>query len=247
MRRPLMHEGGSLEPNTLAALGVSVGIVVIACLALIVGAPSSIAVQTVPALPKATAVVSVSTPAPAPPRPAPIVSDSCPGLTNPGGRLSWVPSADAGPWATDGTVQIPALGTTAPVVRVGVDRTGQMVVPPGARQVAWLDQGGIPGRTNNMVIAGHISWAGVPGAFGGIGNLRSGDVVTVALDGHRMTFRVSWVCSFVRTSPLATRIMGYTDVPSVTLITCGGDWDPYAGTHTDRIVARAELVSDEPA
>jgi sortase (surface protein transpeptidase) len=133
------------------------------------------------------------------------------------------------------------------VVRVGVNTASQMVVPPGAGQVAWLDQGGIPGRTNNMVIAGHISWGGVPGAFGGIGGMHAGDMVFFTINNQKMTFRISWVCSFVRSSPLATRIMGYTDVPSVTLITCGGGWDSYAGTHTNRIVARGELVSTEPA
>jgi sortase (surface protein transpeptidase) len=122
-----------------------------------------------------------------------------------------------------------------------------MVVPPGARQVAWLDEGGIPGQTNNMVLAGHISWAGVPGAFERIGDLHTGDTVVFTINHKRMTFRVTWACAFVRTSALAPRIMGYTDVPSVTLITCGGGWDSYAGTHQERIAVRAELVGEQPA
>ena len=251
MRLPYPYdELGSLQPKTLAALGASVSIVIISTLALIVGAPSSIAVQATRVVkePVARAVVSVETPPPAPVHRSSFpVSDSCPGLNNPGGRIQWTPSANAGPWPTDGTVAIPALGTTAPVVRVGVGTNNQMVVPPGAHQVAWLDQGGIPGRTNNIVIAGHISWGGVPGAFGGIGGLHSGDMVFFSINGKKMTFRISWVCSFVRSSPLAAQIMGYTDAPSLTLITCGGGWDSYAGTHTNRIVARAELVSSEPA
>jgi sortase (surface protein transpeptidase) len=242
----------SMHPKTLAALGASVGIVIVAALALIVGAPSSIAVQAtrVVALPEAKASVTLETPPPAPARVLSeeyLASDSCPGLNNPGGHLRWVPSANAGPWTTDGSVAIPALGTQAPVVRVGVNSSGQMVVPPGAGQVAWLDQGGIPGQTNNLVIAGHISWGGVPGAFGGIGGLRGGDLVYFAINGQKMTFRISWVCSFVRSSPLAAQIMGYTNAPSITLITCGGGWDAAAGTHTNRIVARGELVSSEPA
>ena len=249
MRLPYPYDDlGSLQPKTLATLGASVAIVIVSSLALIIGAPRSIAVQAtrVVARPTPMAVVTLETPRPAA-QPVQPISDSCPGLNNPGGRISWIPSANAGPWATDGTVQIPALGTTAPVVRVGVGTNSQMVVPPGAGQVAWLDQGGIPGRTNNMVIAGHISWAGVPGAFGGLGNLRSGNMVFFTINHQRMTFRVTWVCSFIRSSNLAARIMGYTTVPSVTLITCGGGWDSYAGTHTNRIVARAELVSSEPA
>lgn len=166
-------------------------------------------------------------------------------MTNPGGKLQWIPSGNAGPWPTNGTVSIPRLGTAAPVVRVGVDRAGQMVVPAGARQVAWLDQGGIPGRTNNLVLAGHISWSGVPGAFKYIGSLQPGDTVDFTIDGKRMLFRVTWACSFVRSSPDAPRIMGYTETPSITLITCGGGWDAYAGTHTNRIVVRAEMIGEQ--
>ena len=45
----------------------------------------------------------------------------CPQLDNAGGRMKWVPSADAGPWPTDGKVALPSLGVEAPIVRVGVD------------------------------------------------------------------------------------------------------------------------------
>jgi sortase (surface protein transpeptidase) len=238
---------GLPQLRTFATFAASVAIVVAATLGIIIGAPTSVAVQSVRIVAKPTpkAVVTLETPRPAP---APAYrADECPQMTNPGGRIQWIPSANSGPWATDGTVTVPALGTRAPVVRVGVDPTGQMVVPPGAGKVAWLDQGGIPGRTNNMVLAGHISWSGVPGAFKHIGSLKPGDMVDFTIGGKRMVFRVTWACSFVRSSPDAPRIMGYTTVPSVTLITCGGGWDSYAGTHTNRIAVRAELVGEQPA
>jgi LPXTG-site transpeptidase (sortase) family protein len=238
-----------LQIEALGAFAGAVVFVVLAALVAILGAPHSIAVQ-------AARVVATPRPTPAA-KPAVAVlpkvvysypqADECPQMNNPGGGLAWIPSGNAGPWSTDGTVSIPALGTSAPVVRVGVDRRAQMVIPPGAGQVAWLDQGGIPGRTNNMVIAGHISWSGVPGAFQRIGNMRTGDLVYFTINGKRMTFRVVWACSFIRTTPLATRIMGFTNVPSVTLITCGGSWNSYAGTHNERIAVRAELVDTQPA
>ena len=39
-----------------------------------------------------------------------------------------------------------------------------------------------------------------------------------------------------------SRVMGYTDTPSITLISCGGVWDPSAGTHDKRVAVRGELV-----
>ena len=35
-----------------------------------------------------------------------------------------------------------------------------MEVPTNARDVAWFDQGPLPGRTNNVVLAGHIDYNG---------------------------------------------------------------------------------------
>jgi hypothetical protein len=185
----------------------------------------------------------------------------CPQLDNPGGRLSWDPSPDAGPFATNGTVVLPTqgieapivrVGVEAPIVRVGVDETGAMVVPTNARDIAWLDEGplrtdarpGAPmlGRTNNIVLAGHIDYDGVVGSFGGLQRLRPGDTVAVSMDGKVWVFEIKWSCLFDRNTPLASRIMGYTETPSVTLISCGGVWDPSAGTHDKRVAVRGELI-----
>ncbi len=193
----------------------------------------------------ATRVVASPVPSPTPePTPVPRAAPAeCAPLTNPGGGMHWAPSEDAGPWPTDGSVQMASLGVTAPIVRVGVGTSGEMVIPRTAKDVAWLDQGEFPGRTQNAVLAGHINYSRQPGSFARIGQLGEGDPIVVTMDGRRFEYRVAWVCSFDRRSPRAEQIMGYTEVPSVTLITCGGTFDRRAGTHTNRIVARAELVS----
>jgi sortase (surface protein transpeptidase) len=167
---------------------------------------------------------------------------TCTQMTNPGGRIKWEPSSNAGPWPTGGTVSLPTLGVTAPIVRVGVDTNGHMVVPGNARDVAWLDQGPIPGQTNNVVLAGHIAYSHVRGSFGGIQQLRGGDLVTIEMNGKKWQYRVVWSCLFDRNTESAQKIMGYTNVPSVTMISCGGVWDPGAGTHAKRAAVRAELV-----
>lgn len=166
----------------------------------------------------------------------------CPGLDNPGGRLTWSPSPDAGPFPTGGTVVLPTEGVQAPIVRVGVDQTGAMVVPTNARDIAWLDEGPLPGRTNNIVLAGHIDYNGVAGSFGGLQQLRPGDTVAVNMSGKLWAFQVQWSCLFDRNTPLAARIMGYTNTPSITLISCGGVWDPSAGTHDKRVAVRGTLI-----
>jgi sortase (surface protein transpeptidase) len=171
-----------------------------------------------------------------------IPSNECPQMTNPGGRLQWGTTAQQGPSATGGHIKLPTLGVLAPIVKVGIDGANKMVVPHNATDVAWLDRGGIHGYTNNVVLAGHISYSRVPGSFMRIGNLRPGDEVKMDMDGKHYTYRVTFVCLFGRETDRASQIMGYTEKPSLTLISCGGGWDAGAGTHTGRYAVRAELV-----
>jgi sortase (surface protein transpeptidase) len=183
----------------------------------------------------------------APKPPAAAVAAGCPEMNNPGGRLDWTPVSDPGPVPTNGTVTLPSLRVTAPIVRVGIDADRLMVVPSNARDVGWLDQGGIPGRTNNVVLAGHIRYSGAAGTFSRLGELQPGAFVVVSIDERHLVYRVVWNCQFERDTNLVDHIMGYTKAPSVTLISCGGVFDTAARTHTERIAVRAELVSDADA
>lgn len=171
-----------------------------------------------------------------------VPSDECPQMKNPGGRLQWGPTAQQGPSPTGGHIKLTTLGVLAPIVKVGIDGGSKMVVPHNARDVAWLDRGGIHGYTNNVVLAGHVSYSRVPGSFHRIGDLRPGDEVKMDMDGKHYTYRVTFVCLFGRNTDRAAQIMGYTETPSVTLISCGGGWDSAAGTHSGRYAVRAELV-----
>jgi sortase (surface protein transpeptidase) len=127
-------------------------------------------------------------------------------------------------------------------VKVAIDMNGEMALPRNAYQVAWLDQGPFPGDTNNGVLAGHIRWNHVDGSFGNIQKLVPGDVIVVELDGKTWEFRVTWMCLFDFDTPLAEKIMGYTNVPSVTLISCGGVYSWTSHTHNKRVAVRAELI-----
>lgn len=173
-------------------------------------------------------------------------SSECPEMDNPGG-LEWKPKSDAGPFPTNGSVHVPDIGVAAPIVKVGVGRDGTMVVPHNARDVAWLDQGPLPGKTNNIVLAGHINYSRVAGSFSRLREVSKGDRITVEMDKKHHKFRVVWNCYFDRNTAHAEQIMGKTHVPSVTLISCGGVFDRGAGTHSQRIAVRAEAITSESA
>lgn len=187
------------------------------------------------------------TPIPTPaPTPVPVVRGLDTDLDqfeNSGGRIRWIPTSNSGPFATNGKVELPTLGRSAPLVKVDVNSRGEMAVPSNARDVGWLDQGPWPGQTQNPVLAGHIAYSKKAGTFNRIQDLNPGDPVHVTMDGVRYTYRIIWVRLYDRNTPHVEKIMGYTEVPSVTLITCGGTFDRRAGTHSKRVVARAQIVT----
>lgn len=228
---------------------VAIGVATLAVTAALVGTD----VMTAASLPRIERIRAVAPPTPeakpVPARPADAVggppSDECPQMDNPGGGLNWGPTKERGPSPTGGTIALPTLGVEAPVVKVGIDGESRMVVPSNARDVAWLDRGGIPGYTNNVVLAGHISYSRVAGSFMRIGSLRPGDEVVLEMNGETLRYRVTWACLFNRNTDRASQIMGYTDVPSLTLISCGGGWDAAAGTHSGRWAVRAEQVIEQ--
>jgi LPXTG-site transpeptidase (sortase) family protein len=187
----------------------------------------------------------VLAPEPEPVEPIPVAAEPspvCPQMNNPGGRMQWVPSQNPGPIPMDANVVIPSIGVDAPIVQVGIDSGYKMVVPSNARDIAWLDQGGIPGVTQNIVLAGHISYNRVAGSFNQISRMQAGDLVEVFIDGEKRTYQVKWNCAFPFDTDRAAQIMGYTQTESLTLITCGGVFDRAARTHNQRIVVRAERV-----
>ena len=198
-----------------------------------------------PAVERIRRAQAITTPKPvAPIAVAKQPSEDCPQMDNPGGRMHWSPSKDPGPTATDATVALPTLGVEAPIVRVGIDAQNLMVVPKNAREVAWLDQGGIPGRTNNVVLAGHINYSRVAGSFSRIGQLQVGHEIVFKVDGKDLRYIVQWNCLFDRNTDRAEQIMGYTNEESLTLISCGGVFDSAVGTHNKRIAVRAIRIHE---
>src|SRR5207244_3502394 len=108
----------------------------------------------------AAAANNVAPPPPAGALPAEVPADAPrvdapipPGGTRTNGSADLV-----APRPTNGWLQIPSIGTNAKIVRVGLDKNGDMVTPKNAGDIAWLDNGSFPGPTRNAVLAGHRNW-----------------------------------------------------------------------------------------
>jgi sortase (surface protein transpeptidase) len=240
--------------NTFAQLGAAVLVAALAAVGLAAHSPVPRPHHHV-ALTAGTSSVAISEPMAAPAAPSggyvprgdwhgpTRAAVECPQMDNRGGDNE---ATTGGPDPTDGHVSIPAIGVgSAPIVRVGFGPEG-MNLPRNARDIAWLDQGPFPGVTNNVVLAGHIGWGGATGAFAALPSLRPGDVVTVVLHGKTWKYMVRWSCLFPYNSPRGSQVIGFTSVPSLTMVSCAGTWNAAAGTHNERIVVRAEQIYPAP-
>ena len=163
------------------------------------------------------------------------------------------------PDATLGRIRIPVLGVDAPVGQRYVGP--KMPNPTGPGDVVWYDLsqwdglGGVPGGGGNAVFSGHvdynfpISWAEAhyrgEGVFYDLRLISPGDVIEVEVGSAVHRYQVVWQRSLRAadaSSDWAQVLSGDVDVDSITLITCGGDFNAATKSYSDRLVVRAERL-----
>jgi hypothetical protein len=144
------------------------------------------------------------------------------------------------------SVEIPAIGVRASIIRLGLQAGGAMEVPPLTHPflAGWFDQGPTPGQRGTAVIVGHVDAAGVgPAVFYELGELRPGDRINVTLaDGRTAVFAVWAAALYPKADFPSTTVYAYTSQPSLRLITCGGIFDPQTGHYLSNIVVFASYL-----
>ena len=120
---------------------------------------------------------------------------------------------------------------------------GALQDPSNGNDVAWYKETSLPGAKGNAVLAGHLNWYGMPEAvFFAIDQLKEGDDIFV-LDQRCGTFHyVVEHAELVQVKDADMKeITGQSDDAILTLITCGGAWDPSISEYLQRTVVRAVL------
>ena len=175
-----------------------------------------------------------------------------------------MPSAGAlrpGPIGQDSplpTAANPSAPVQITVEKAGIDAqvetleivNGIMQNPTGPWVVAWYRQTATLGELGNVVLAGHVDYWNVgPSVFFNLRDLVAGDVITlVGEDGRSYDYAMEWSEVFdlpALTSGGLQDVVGPTDAPSVTLITCGGEFDYVNGEYLSRMVVRGTLIVPE--
>jgi LPXTG-site transpeptidase (sortase) family protein len=140
-------------------------------------------------------------------------------------------------------IRIPAHGVGNPVVPVGVDAgTGELSVPPDPSQVGWYRFGSSPGSAGSAVLAGHVDWKGVPGAFIDLDQVKPGERVEIDLgDGTTHAFVVVETHLIAKTE-LPAELFERDGPPKLVLITCGGEFDRSIHRYRQNVVVVAAPI-----
>jgi Sortase domain len=142
-------------------------------------------------------------------------------------------------------LEIPAIGVSTPLVRLGLLADGTMEVPRDYGVAGWFTGGPMPGQLGPAVIAGHVDSRTGPAVFYRLRDLRPGDQLRVVrADGRVVRFEVESLARYPKREFPDDEVFGATTTPALRLITCAGDFDRSQRSYRDNLVVSAIRVRD---
>lgn len=159
------------------------------------------------------------------------------------GPFGAIPSPLQTTGATPRSIHVAKANVDAPVEIVGIVN-GAMQNPTGPWVVSWYKETAKLGEIGNAVLAGHKDYWNVgPSVFWSLGDLTKDDQIDITGDDKQVySYAVDWQKLVSADNAPLQEIVGTTKNESVTLITCGGDFDYTTGHYLSRIVVRAHRV-----
>jgi sortase (surface protein transpeptidase) len=142
-------------------------------------------------------------------------------------------------------VEIPAIGVSSTLVRLGLNPDGTMQVPGDYQVAGWFTGAPQPGQLGPAVIAGHVDSRTGPAVFYRLRDLRPGDQIRVVRADRRVVrFRVDSLASYPKQSLPGEEVFGATTAPVLRLITCAGTFDRAKRSYRENLVVSATRVAD---
>jgi hypothetical protein len=137
-------------------------------------------------------------------------------------------------------VEIPAIGVSSRLVRLGLNPDGTMEVPRDFALAVWFTGGAMPGQDGPAVISGHVDSHSGPAVFYRLRDLRRGDTVRVQqAGGDWLAFTVTGSARYAKAGFPTDAVFGPVTGPVLRLITCGGAFDRASGHYLDNLVVTA--------
>ncbi|KUL40833.1 class F sortase, partial [Streptomyces regalis] len=141
-------------------------------------------------------------------------------------------------------IRIPAIHVDAPLMGLGLTRTGSLDVPPAGRKnlAGWYEAGTTPGDTGTSIVAGHVDNADGPAVFYRLGALRKGGTIEVdRRGGGTALFSVDAVEVYDAKAFPDEKVYGPAPRPELRVITCGGGYSRTTG-YQGNVVVFAHLT-----
>ncbi|MGA2284988.1 MAG: class F sortase [Dehalococcoidia bacterium] len=148
---------------------------------------------------------------------------------------------------------IPKIGVNAPINDRVIGTDGAMGIPNGKDDVVWYDfqnyggMGGFPGISGfggaNAVFSGHVDYhPHYTAVFWYLSELVQGDEIDVQLlDGSYVRYAVAWT-QWIGDTDAFTQYALKDGSEELTIITCGGTFDPSTRNYDHRFVVRATRI-----
>ena len=145
-------------------------------------------------------------------------------------------------------VQVDSIKIDINVGPVSVAEDGSLEVPKNWNEGGWYRKASKPGEEGNLIINAHYDDNfGRPAAFWSLNKVKDGDLIKVIDDfGKTYAYKVTETFYLDINDPNRLDIFDGVDGQThITLITCGGVWDPRAGTYNKRFVVKGDLYAPE--
>jgi Sortase domain len=137
-------------------------------------------------------------------------------------------------------VEIPSIGVSSRLIRLGLNRDGTMEVPRDYDLAGWFTGGAMPGEDGPAVISGHVDSKSGPAVFYRLRDLRRGSAVRVRrADGRWLRFEVTGTARYAKAAFPTEAVFGPVTGPVLRVITCGGAFDRSSGHYLDNVVVTA--------
>ncbi|WP_369270880.1 class F sortase [Streptomyces sp. R11] len=136
-------------------------------------------------------------------------------------------------------IRIPSIRVSAPLMGLGLTKTGSLDVPPAERKnlAGWYEAGTTPGEAGTAIVAGHVDNAEGPAVFYRLGALRKGSTIEVdRRDGGTALFSVDAVEVYDAEAFPDEKVYGPAPRPELRVITCGGGYSRTTGYQGNVVV-----------
>ena len=139
-------------------------------------------------------------------------------------------------------VVIPSISLSSDAVPAQlVQKDGSLTWDVPAFKIGHAEGTAGAGGPGNTVLVGHVTSRSMGNVFENLHRAHVGDGVQVFSSEREFDYRVVDIRTVGRTD---VSVVGPTNTPSLTLITCTGVWLPLVSDYAERLVLRAELAAE---